>query len=1142
MKTKLCQGNYCQGNIFWNYLWLLLIGVLMAGLPRGARGTDAYFPLASWGLNPATNRVVLITPEPGLLAWSSNGIPLYDRWKTNTGADGSFTITNMWSGSYRVRVQAPPSETEFLVYIPETNGLVNSAGLQAVPIDDTGSAARAWPIAISDMRYASLAQLEAVRTNAAAALGYVAQPASGALTNWSETDPAAYSNALASGYAAADLVAGSGSTNFVVATSNALRETISSVAGSAGVVSFNSRTGLVTLGAADVTNALGLVPASVGDVLAASNALRVTLIPGTNVTIVTDGTAFTISAAGSGNGTTALRLVEPASVGGSNTFEPVYSHAQSTNLYIYGITNHAADGVYSLKTNWTAGSYENVLWTNANLDVIWRWNDDLDTVYTFTNSAGQTNFASGQVTPSFGGDTVVLSGGLCGLARWNWTTNFTFLGFGVNGQSPTDGAVLAWGTGLDYTTNGGVWTVYATNIHPLSLAATNPPAAGKVLSVDSDTNLYWATVSGSGGTVGTNVLQASERITVFSTNLWLVAGTTNDTGLVLSNGYAGSSYTLYGGSLYSLILSLDDGANWVAAFETNVPVRLGFKLELAFGLGTPSGFSNFVVWTWSDTELFHKANLVYGQYLLADRPRYDSQVATRAWTISAANTAAERRTNWASIPAQAEVDLDGHPVRLSADWEQRVTEGATADVFSLKYLGSNWWTFIAAPPISAPVDYSTVVYDAPAPRTSAAPYEVGWDIPQATNVVYAPSNVLVCLPLGWTSAVPKIVWSQKSVRAAKWQEVPSVSTWPGTGSFVMTRTNWNFVEDNGAVYPSPDAIVGYTFYTNTGVLVSFAMPSVAEGYFKVVTNTGTPIVASLNGVLQLQPRTVAATNATTWGRGAGLLCVDGTELVLSVGTNAWKRLGTQTPWNTNVDAGGFSLVNADRIIASNGYAIRPAEAKLLSDDSGDVTILDWNLKTLYGGWSFEQAPSGSGSSLTNLNASALASGTVPLSRLPGTVITTVNTNWVDYPLSCGNSGGGHITLVEMASQAGGWIPNAYSVYCARFAAGASGTINWSIPPGQLAAGTNVQIEAGIITSNAFDVALFARLSTLTQTTPPVGAYVGSSTYTNTSPAGTSCWVFRTNFTIPTNCIGSIAFGTGGNVHMFYVSHFRMRIY
>lgn len=166
---------------------------------------------------------------------------------------------------------------------------------------------------------------------------------------------------------------------------------------------------------------------------------------------------------------------------------------------------------------------------------------------------------------------------------------------------------------------------------------------------------------------------------------------------------------------------------------------------------------------------------------------------------------------------------------------------------------------------------------------------------------------------------------------------------------------------------------------------------------------------------------------------------------------------------------------------------------------------------------------GNGSQLTNLNASELRSGTVPLERLPGTVIATVNTNWVDYPLSSGNNGGAHFSLSEMASQAGGWIPNAYALYCARFASGANGTITWSIPPSQLSAGTNVVIQAGIITSNSFDVALLARLSTMTLESPPVATYSGSSFYTNTTPAGTSCWVFQTNFTIPsTNRIGSIS--------------------
>jgi hypothetical protein len=165
------------------------------------------------------------------------------------------------------------------------------------------------------------------------------------------------------------------------------------------------------------------------------------------------------------NTTPGWRLTEPGHVGGTNTFEPVYTVTQGTNLFIRGNTNSAADGLYTVQTNWTDGEATAYLYTNANADVIWSREVDLDRIYTFTNAAGQANFTEGVILPTFQSRvTNTLSGGLCGTAAFGWTTNYTFGGFGVNGSTASDGAVLAFGQGLDYTTNGAVWTIYATNI------------------------------------------------------------------------------------------------------------------------------------------------------------------------------------------------------------------------------------------------------------------------------------------------------------------------------------------------------------------------------------------------------------------------------------------------------------------------------------------------------------------------------------------------------------------------------------------------------------------------------------------------------------------------------------------------------
>lgn len=273
------------------------------------------------------------------------------------------------------------------------------------------------------------------------------------------------------------------------------------------------------------------------------------------------------------NTTPGWKLTEPGYVGGTNTFEPVYTKTQGTNLFIRGNTNSAADGLYTVQTNWTDGEATAYLYTNANADVIWSREVDLDRIYTFTNAAGQTNFTEGVIVPTFQSPvTNTLSGGLCGTAAFGWTTNYTFGGFGVNGATASDGAVLAFGQGLDYTTNGSVWTIYSTNITeaclssnvwywatnvgsltlegdgagltnlnasalasgtvPLARLGTNTPTAGQMLASD-ETNLYWTAA-------GTGTGQTEWPYTAITNAPWATNGSALD-GALLSAGTVSSN-------------------------------------------------------------------------------------------------------------------------------------------------------------------------------------------------------------------------------------------------------------------------------------------------------------------------------------------------------------------------------------------------------------------------------------------------------------------------------------------------------------------------------------------------------------------------------------------------------------------------
>ncbi len=216
---------------------------------------------------------------------------------------------------------------------------------------------------------------------------------------------------------------------------------------------------------------------------------------------------------------TGWKLVEPEYAGGTNTFAPVYQLTQGNGIVVNPVTTAVGSGLYTVKTQWMELDREIVVWTNAAGDLITRSpHDEVDDIYVFTSQAGATNFDATTGWPGWGIGWQGLTNSGVLAAKWSWTTNYVLQGWGLNGQVPEDGAVLAWGAGLDYTTNGGVWTVYATNIPARSLGTSNAPSAGKVLTVDAGTNLYWG--DGGGGTGQTNW-----PFTAITNAPWFTAGT-----------------------------------------------------------------------------------------------------------------------------------------------------------------------------------------------------------------------------------------------------------------------------------------------------------------------------------------------------------------------------------------------------------------------------------------------------------------------------------------------------------------------------------------------------------------------------------------------------------------------------------------
>lgn len=330
----------------------------------------------------------------------------------------------------------------------------------------------------------------------------------------------------------------------------------------------------------------------------------------------------------------------------------------------------------------------------------------------------------------------------------------------------------------------------------------------------------------------------SEYYVAWQTNGFIpyVPGPTNELGeptpqnlgLTLNKGFYMASQEGLGGVFK--VLWTADGTNWQSGW-TNVPVTIGVSMDISeAGYQGQKGITNLTLWSWTNPELFGRSNYMHSQFLFVDRPKYPDQVAPKRTVETIANRAVREQPNWATIPAKATVNLNAQTVRHTGEWKQRVSATEQADELRWCWLGTNVWS-LSAPP--------TVAIAVPPPNP--------------TNDVSNGTNFILHLPDTYTPESLRVLYSHR-LEPDDWRCLPSVNV-----------------------------------ATNGEVQVSFSVPDVDYGFFKVVEDSGAPVVASLKGVLEMTPRTIAATNSTTWGRGAGLVCVDGDYVYISVGTNAWKR-------------------------------------------------------------------------------------------------------------------------------------------------------------------------------------------------------------------------------------------------------------
>lgn len=651
------------------------------------------------------------------------------------------------------------------------------------------------------------------------------------------------------------------------------------------------------------------------------NATNLTLVKGTNTLAGTDtGWSFTGKLAGDGSGLsnvpippnsilTNATLVQYGSFAGAssilvtngmvqeqaNSNQTVLYFSPSPSNYISRITFRQQSPAYSAGLlfwpNKTAGKPDLMFFNEGTMtfDGVLRWGDvghslNYETWQYMRNGgwidrqSGTTNFLlwpgpvwqfESRLRTNTGPNDIVWAGSVAPVATsykkpsmmfrptsTNGSAAWIFVDdFDANTQSTVSGVDTLWGKNNH--------TIYTDNTYTERLRITAGPDGGlsfngrfivngkeglttNVLAGETRLDITNGVIVGASYDNSGPVMQLtnygvhlnSEYYVAWQTNGFIpyVPGPTNELGeptpqnlgLTLNKGFYMASQEGLGGVFK--VLWTADGTNWQSGW-TNVPVTIGVSMDISEpGYQGQKGITNLTLWSWTNPELVGRSNYMHSQFLFVDRPKYPDQVAPKRTVETIANRAVREQPNWATIPAKATVNLNAQTVRHTGEWKQRVSATEQADELRWCWLGTNVWS-LSAPP--------TVAIAVPPPNP--------------TNDVSNGTNFILHLPDTYTPESLRVLYSHR-LEPDDWRCLPSVNV-----------------------------------ATNGEVQVSFSVPDVDYGFFKVVEDSGAPVVASLKGVLEMTPRTIAATNSTTWGRGAGLVCVDGDYVYISVGTNAWKR-------------------------------------------------------------------------------------------------------------------------------------------------------------------------------------------------------------------------------------------------------------
>ncbi len=259
-----------------------------------------------------TNRQLWIQPL-SVPTINSPSVVLGQRITAMTDTNGVYVLSNAQVSLYHVTVTAPPSRDDFSFFVTATDlGSVNASDILVASASATfPSGSVAWAAAVTDLRYARGSNQPVSFSQVTNALGFVPQPSSGNLTNWSF-----FQTNVLSPFVNTNGVLGIGSTNWVAELNG----------GSTNQVLKNpSLTNGVNYG-----NAFSSVGTSAGDEQFGNGALAQ---GGSGTAVGANSTAQGANSSALGNNATATGLGATA-VGGSTS-----ANAASATVVGFGATS-----------------------------------------------------------------------------------------------------------------------------------------------------------------------------------------------------------------------------------------------------------------------------------------------------------------------------------------------------------------------------------------------------------------------------------------------------------------------------------------------------------------------------------------------------------------------------------------------------------------------------------------------------------------------------------------------------------------------------------------------------------------------------------------------------------------------------------